>query len=156
LLPDLGGLMIAKSHMGLEQIFQRAAFDEFHPEAHTPFGEFRPVDPDHVRVIDLGEQARFVERLRQKVRRRRVGMEQLERDLPTQRWIPSSIDIAENALTDVLENSQISPTLWPRCLGGVTLLNLRNLIDDLKRANQLRFLMVCNELFGLSPVNRRP
>ena len=48
LLSDLRRFLVAEGDVRREQIFERASFDELHPDADAAFRGFRSIDPDDI------------------------------------------------------------------------------------------------------------
>ena len=55
------GFLGAVGALCLDDLFQRAAIDEFHPEADRPSGAVGTENPDHVGMIDAREKPRLVD-----------------------------------------------------------------------------------------------
>ena len=77
-LPDEGGFTAAERPLTLEQLLERAAPDELHPQPDAVAVRLDAVNRDHVAVTDAREQPAFVEDFRgQQIRRPRPGPQQL-------------------------------------------------------------------------------
>ncbi len=60
---DQHGLAGAERPLRANEIVQRPALDQFHRDADFLLQALRGIDAHHIRVVDLGEQSRFGQRL---------------------------------------------------------------------------------------------
>ena len=81
LLPDPCGFAGCERPMHLQQLLERAAVDELHPDADPVVVLLGAVDNDDVGMTETGEEPRFLEDARGLARRRLALVQELERDL---------------------------------------------------------------------------
>ena len=98
---DARGLARAQRALLLDDLLQRAAADELHPDADRAVARFGAVDRDDVRMAHARQEPAFVDDARGIAQRRgRIvnggrGAKQLERDLSIEVRIPCAIHLAK-------------------------------------------------------------
>ena len=107
---DLNGFRPTEHFASVDDLFERAAPDEFHPEADACADLLGAVDRDDVRMTDAGEQSAFVDDgRRERIAHGGIRIDQLERHLAIEARVPGAVDLAEDATADSLERAQVSP-----------------------------------------------
>ncbi len=95
---------------GLDDLLQRLADDELHPEADAVVMLLSPVDVDDVRVTEPRQTTPLVERPDIGVRAAEpVFAKQLQRHMPVQAGIPGAVHVGRGTLADSFEHDERSP-----------------------------------------------
>src|SRR4030095_9208064 len=81
-----------------QEIRERFALDEIHPEADAAVVHVGAVDGHHVWMPDAGEAPRFVKNARRKIGSGDGGLEELQRDRVIQPGVAGAGDPAERPL----------------------------------------------------------
>ena len=114
-VPTPVGFARAQRTVLLDDLVQRAAANELHPDADRAVARFGAIDGDDVRMAHSRQEPAFVDDARGIAQRggRIVNSggraEQLERDLAIEVRIPCPIHLAEGAAADRFEQSQVPP-----------------------------------------------
>ena len=107
---DLNSFRPAEHFAIVDDLLERAAPNEFHPETDPSSDLLGAVDRDDVRMTDAREQPAFLDDGRRRtVAGRSIRGQQLERHLPIEPGVPGPIHLAECAAADPLEHAQMSP-----------------------------------------------
>ena len=110
---DLSSFRPAEHFAFVNDLLERAAPDEFHPETDPSSNLLGAVDRDYVRMTHAGEQPAFLDDGRRRtVAGRSIRGQQLERHLPIEPGVPGPIHVAECAAADPLEHAQMSPVFY--------------------------------------------
>ena len=110
ILPDEGSFAPAKWTLSFEQLLERAASDELHPQPDTVAMGLDAVNGDDVPVVHAGQEPAFVQDLRgQQIRRPGSGPQQLDGDIAPERLVERPEDFAVHAGAHPLEQRQVSP-----------------------------------------------
>ena len=125
----------------LQDLFERLALDQLHPQADHAFGARGAVDRHDIGMIDLGEQARLVNDGVGIAAADRFG-DQLERDFAIEARVPGTIDGAVGAAADHLAQGEVRPGIgrkWFVERGGVMRRSARD-IDSVAGRGKIFFL----------------
>ena len=106
--PEQRRLAGAEPALLLDDLLERRALDQLHPEAGEAGGAGRAEHRDDAAVPDLGQQAAFVDDDHRLVALRGFG-DELERDLAIELRIPGAIDDAVGAAADDLAQREMGP-----------------------------------------------
>ena len=112
---DARGFARSQRALLLDDLVQRAAADELHPDADRAVARFGAIDRDDVRMAHARQEPAFVDDARWIAERRRRIVnsggraEQLECDFSIEVRIPCPIHLAEGAAADGFEQSQVAP-----------------------------------------------
>ena len=92
-------------------LVNRSAADELHPQADSLLVPLSAVDVNHVRVANAGEPPGFLEKTRVGWRASRHALvaEQLEGDLALQLRVPRAVHVRGAPAPDSIEQNQPSP-----------------------------------------------
>ena len=93
----------------LQQLFERAAADELHPEADAIADLFGAVNRDDVGMSDSGEQPAFLDERALAGAGRSPGWNELQGDFTIQARVPGAEHFAERAATDAFDQSKMAP-----------------------------------------------
>ena len=95
----------------VERLLERAALDELHPQTDAPVDGLCAVDGDDIWMADAREQPPFLDDGGTRaVIVEDVRAQQLQSDLAIQARIPGAMNVAERAVSDALEDLQMTPT----------------------------------------------
>ena len=96
----------------VEDLLERVAANELHPQADLISNLLGTVDGDHVRMPHAGEQSAFVD---DGGRRAIAGQgtcgQELQRDFAIKPRIPGAVNLSERAPADPLEEPKVTPVL---------------------------------------------
>ena len=89
--------------VGREQLLERAAAQELHPEPDAVLMDSRSVDQDDIRVSDPREGLRFTHHTGRRQLARGRWLQQLQCHFPVQPWVARAVDFAEAPFADLLD-----------------------------------------------------
>ncbi len=94
-----------------QQLLEGPATDVLHPEANPPLLLLHAEDRDDVAVADPGEDAAFVKDLLGELGRLAPLAEQLEGHVAVESRVARPVDVAERALTNLLDEFEVPPVV---------------------------------------------
>ena len=107
--PDERGFAPAERPARLNDLLERLAAHELHPQADAVVVLLGAVHLNHVRMANARQPARLFEQPRVRLCVIAVVVQQLQRDFAVERCIPGTIDLARRTLADAIEQRQPAP-----------------------------------------------
>src|ERR1041385_5468479 len=105
-LSDDHGLRGAANAFALDDLRQRRAVDEIHPESESAAMFVGTVNGDDIRMSDARERSRFMQKPFAIDERR---LQQLERDAVFEPGVARMVDLAKRAFTKLLQQLEVTP-----------------------------------------------